>query len=214
MSLKARLRGAIVALVTAVVVVMSLLYLSDFTKASFSAASDRADLVADQFHIYLENHLNVETTGHGLHPASVNQWEDAWTGIIRKDPDITEMLKATLAKADLALAILITDEHGDILAAAAAGDSQQRLCGRRRYPRDPAALVGRESVGSDDAPRKLCVHAAHRDPGQQARAVQYHGGDPFGSIEAFRGAGAEESGAGVRAWRCAWRLFWERCCPM
>ena len=59
MSLKARLRGAIVALVTAVVVVMSLLYLSDFTKASFSAASDRADLVADQFRIYLENHLTA-----------------------------------------------------------------------------------------------------------------------------------------------------------
>ena len=88
MSLKARLRGAIVALVTAVVVVMSLLYLSDFTKASFSAASDRADLIADQFHIYLENHLKAETTRLGIHPASVNQWEDTWTGIIREDPDI------------------------------------------------------------------------------------------------------------------------------
>ena len=38
---------------------MSLLYLSDFTKASFSAASDRADLIADQFRIYLENHLTA-----------------------------------------------------------------------------------------------------------------------------------------------------------
>jgi hypothetical protein len=40
---------------------MSLLYLSDFTKASFSGASDRADLIADQFRIYLENHLTLET---------------------------------------------------------------------------------------------------------------------------------------------------------
>ena len=38
--------------------------------------------------------------------------------IIRQDPDITELLKATLAKADLALAILITDEQGNVLAAA------------------------------------------------------------------------------------------------
>ncbi len=118
MSLKARLRGAIVTLVTAVVVVMSLLYLSDFTKVTFSAASDRADLIADQFHIYLENHLKAETTTLGIHPASVEQWEDTWTGIIRQDPDITELLNATLAKADLALAILITDEHGNVLASA------------------------------------------------------------------------------------------------
>src|SRR5271154_2472334 len=117
MSLRARLRGAIVALVTAVVVVMSLLYLSDFTKASFSAASDRADSVADQFRIYLENHLELETAAHGIHPASARQWEDTWTEIVRRDPDIAEMLKATLAKADLALAILITDEHGSVLAA-------------------------------------------------------------------------------------------------
>src|SRR3984885_9272981 len=100
MSLKARLRGAIVALVTAVVVVMSLLYLSDFTKATFSAASDRADLVADQFRIYLENHLKLETAAHGIHPTSEQQWEDTWTEIVRRDPDIAEMLKDTLAKAD------------------------------------------------------------------------------------------------------------------
>ena len=118
MSLKARLRGAIVALVTAVVVVMSLLYLSDFTRASFSAASDRADLIADQFRIYLENHLTLETAAHGVHPASQRQWEDTWIEIVRQDPDVAEMLSATLAKADLALAILITDEQGNILAAA------------------------------------------------------------------------------------------------
>jgi PAS domain S-box-containing protein len=118
MSLKARLRGAIVTLVTAVVVVMSLLYLSDFTKASFSAASDRADLIADQFRIYLENHLTAETAAHGIHPASSQQWEDTWTEIVKRDPDIAEMLNATLAKADLALAILITDDQGNLLASA------------------------------------------------------------------------------------------------
>jgi PAS domain S-box-containing protein len=116
MSLKARLRGAIVALVTAVVLVLSLLYLSDFTKATFSAAAERADLVADQFRVYLENHLTLETASHGVHPATPEQWEDTWTAIVRQDPDITEMLKATLAKADLALAILITDDHGNVLA--------------------------------------------------------------------------------------------------
>src|SRR5581483_405347 len=124
MSLKARLRGAIVALITAVVVVMSLLYLSDFTKAAFSGASDRADLVADQFRVYLENHLTLETATHGIHPASPQEWEATWTEIVRRDPDVTEMLKATLANTDLALAILVTDDRGKILASApAAQDS-------------------------------------------------------------------------------------------
>jgi signal transduction histidine kinase len=124
MSLKSRLRRPIVALVALVVVVMSLLYLSDFTRVSFGAASDRADLVAEQFKLYLENHLNLEMDRHGLHPTSVTEWEDGWTAIIRNDPDITEMLNRTLAKADLALAILVTDEHGDVLAASpAATDS-------------------------------------------------------------------------------------------
>ncbi|HTC31940.1 MAG TPA: ATP-binding protein [Bryobacteraceae bacterium] len=124
MSLKSRLRRPIVALVALVVVVMSLLYLSDFTRVSFSGASDRADLVAEQFKLYLENHLNLEMDRHGLHPTSVAEWENGWTAIIRNDPDITEMLNRTLAKADLALAILVTDEHGDVLAASpAATDS-------------------------------------------------------------------------------------------
>ncbi len=94
MSLKARLRSAIVALVTAVVVVMSLLYLSDFTKASFNDASSDADLIADQFRIYLENHLTLETAAHGIHPVSQQQWEDTWTEIVRRDPDITDDAKS------------------------------------------------------------------------------------------------------------------------
>src|SRR5271168_3964346 len=108
MSLKSRLRRPIVALVTLVVVVMSLLYLSDFTRASFEGATDRADLVAEQFKLYLENHLNLAMATRGLQPTSVADLENTWTTIIRSDPDINDMLNRTLAKADLALAILVT----------------------------------------------------------------------------------------------------------
>src|SRR5579864_8406984 len=113
MSLKSRLRRPIIALIALVGVVMSLLYLSDFTRISFQGASERADLIADQFKLYLENHLNIEMARHGLQPTSVAAWEDAWTAIIRNDPDITEMLNRTLANADLALAILVTDDRGN-----------------------------------------------------------------------------------------------------
>ena len=112
MSLKARLRRPIVALVALIVVVMSLLYLSDFTRISFQGAADRADLVAEQFKLYLANHLNLEMNRHGMRPVSVADWENGWTEIIRRDPDITDMLNRTLGQADLALAILVTDRHG------------------------------------------------------------------------------------------------------
>ncbi|HTW66114.1 MAG TPA: ATP-binding protein [Bryobacteraceae bacterium] len=127
MSLKARLRRPIVALVALVVVVMSLLYLSDFTRISFEGAADRADLVAEQFKLYLANHLNLEMNLHGMRPVSVAQWEDGWTEIIRRDPDITDMLNRTLAQADLALAIVVTDRHGDILAASPVATSSRIL---------------------------------------------------------------------------------------
>jgi len=129
MSLKSRLRWPIVALVALVVIVLSLLYLSDFTRASFEGASDRADLVAEQFELYLENHLTAEMTRRGLQPTTVADWEEGWTAIVRSDPDITEMLNRTLAKADLALAILVTDERGNVLAASPAATQSSVLAG-------------------------------------------------------------------------------------
>jgi len=117
MSLKARLRIAIVVLVTLVVVAMSLLYLYDFTRVSFQAASARADLIAAQFETFLVDHLTHETAVRNLHPNSFQEWEDAWTNIVRDDPGVTTMLERSLATADLVLAIVVTDEHGRVLAA-------------------------------------------------------------------------------------------------
>ena len=117
MSLKARLRIAIVVLVTLVVVAMSLLYLYDFTRVSFSTASARADLIADQFKIYLVDHLTRETAARGLHPNSFEEWESSWTEIVRGDPDVTDMLKRSLANSELVVAILVTDDQGKVLAA-------------------------------------------------------------------------------------------------
>jgi hypothetical protein len=108
---------------------MSLLYLSDFTRVSFAGASDRADLVAEQFNLYLENHLNLAMARRGLQPASAADSANDWTTIIRGDPDITEMLNRTLAKADLALAILVTDARGNVLAASPAATKSTVLAG-------------------------------------------------------------------------------------
>src|ERR1700730_11788154 len=117
MSLKARLRVAIVALVTLVVIGMSALYLYDFTRMTFRAASDRAGLVADEVKGNLVDRLDRETAARGIHPASLPEWKTNWARIISTDLSIAEMLKRTLASADLVVAILVTDEKGQVLAA-------------------------------------------------------------------------------------------------
>jgi len=117
MSLKARLRIAIVALVTLVVIGMSLLYLYDFTKMTFRAASQRAGLVADEVEGNLVDLLDRETAARGVHPVSLQQWKDNWTAIIGTDPGLAEMLKRTLAHDDLVVGIVVSDDHNKVLAA-------------------------------------------------------------------------------------------------
>jgi PAS domain S-box-containing protein len=117
MSIKARLRIAIIALVTFVVVAMSLLYLYDFTKGAFSDASSRAQLIADQVKGSLVDRLDSQVAARGQRPSSLNDWKQVWTEFIRNNPNVTEMLKRTLADAELVLAIVVTDERGMVLAA-------------------------------------------------------------------------------------------------
>ncbi len=117
MSLKARLRIAIVALVALVVIAMSAQYLYDFTSVTFLGAAERADFIAKDVKGNLADHLNRETTARGLHPASLDEWKQAWTGIIRDDPAVTALLNRTLGDSNLVAAILVTDDHGQVLAA-------------------------------------------------------------------------------------------------
>jgi signal transduction histidine kinase len=117
MSLEARLRIAIAALVALVVFAMSALYLYDFTRMTFNAASERAVLVADQVKGNLLDHLNRQTAARGLHPASFDEWKKSWTDLIQNDPSVTEMLKRALATDNLVGAILVTNENGGVLAA-------------------------------------------------------------------------------------------------
>jgi PAS domain S-box-containing protein len=117
MSIKARLRIAIVALVALVVIGMSMLYLYDFTGMTFTGAAERADFIAKDVRGNLADHLQRETAARGLKPVSLDEWKQAWTDIIRSDPNVTAMLNRTLGDSKLVAAILVTDDRGQILAA-------------------------------------------------------------------------------------------------
>jgi len=118
MSLKARLRIAIVALVTLVVIAMSALYLYDFTNLSFRSAFDRGEAVADEVYSNLTARLSaLPADGATPPPASIDELKQRLATAIRTDPAISRMLIRMLADDSLLSSIRIVDEHGETLAA-------------------------------------------------------------------------------------------------
>ena len=116
MSLKARLRIAIVALATLVVIAMSMLYLYDFTNLSFHSAFDRADVVADEVYGNLSARLKTVPLDDAAF-ASMDELKQRWAASIRSDPDVSAMLIRMLANERLLSSIRIADDQGNTLAA-------------------------------------------------------------------------------------------------
>src|SRR5947209_5862623 len=117
MSLKARLRLAIVLLVALVVIAISALYVSDFTGLAFEAAASRADLIAKQIKGYILESIDQRMSARGGAPLSVDESKRAWTEIVRSDAFIRGLLRRTTASADVVLSIYISGEDGRILVA-------------------------------------------------------------------------------------------------
>src|SRR5258708_3178584 len=116
MSLRARLRLAVVTFVTIVVLAVSALYLYDFTRAAFEAAETHARLIADQVKGYVLERIDDGMAAREAPPASVSELKSAWTEIVRTDPAIAAMLQRTLANTDVVVNISIAGEDGAILA--------------------------------------------------------------------------------------------------
>jgi signal transduction histidine kinase len=120
MSLKARLRISIVALVAVVVVASSIFYLFDFTRLAFDAASARAGLVAEQVRGYVLERIERETAARVPAPATLEESKKLWNDIVQHDPAISAMLSRSLANADVVVHITISGEDGTALAASSA----------------------------------------------------------------------------------------------
>ncbi len=116
MSLRARLRLAIVTFVTMVVLAVSALYLYAFTQAAFEAASIHAHLIANQVNGYVLERIEAGVAARPVAPGSVAELKAAWTGIVRTDPALTAMLRRTLTNTDVVMNISVVGEDGSILA--------------------------------------------------------------------------------------------------
>ena len=120
MSLRERLRVSIVAFVVAVVVTLSALHLYRFTRLAFEAASDLAELVADQVKGYVLDRIDLGSAAGNPHPASLEESKKLWYQVVETDPAIAAMLRRTLANADVVVNITITGDNGRIVTASSA----------------------------------------------------------------------------------------------
>ncbi len=117
MSLRARLRLAIVALVAVVVTGLSALYLFDFTRASLDNASNLGRNIANNAKGYVIERFTRVLSERPAPPSTPDAYKQAWTEIVRTDPLISAMLQRSRANADMVANVAIAGQDGRILAA-------------------------------------------------------------------------------------------------
>ena len=116
MSLRTRLRIAIVALAAIVVVGLSALYLWDFTRQAFEGANARARIIAEEVRYYVTQRVNEAVTERNLHAATSDEFRGIANGIIRTDPLIAKKLGDSL-KHETVLNIKIEAEGNALIVA-------------------------------------------------------------------------------------------------
>ncbi len=117
MSLRARLRLAIVTLVAVVVTGVSALYVFDFTRAALDNASNLGHNIADNVKGYMLERFARVLSERPTPPATPEEYIQAWTGIVRTDPLISAMLQRSRANADMVANVAIAGQNGRILSA-------------------------------------------------------------------------------------------------
>ncbi len=117
MSLRTRLRIAIVTLAAVVVIALSGLYVLDFTRAAYQNATDTARNIAGDVKGYILDRFDQVLRQEPAPPDSLANYKRAWTRIVQTDPYISTMLQRSRATAYMVVNVAIAGEDGTILAA-------------------------------------------------------------------------------------------------
>lgn len=112
MAPKTRLTLLIVALVGVVVLLLSSLYLNGLTQAKFQDVLEIAEISAEQVKTYVLQRVVTEPPAE-----SVQEAKEAWQRLVREDQQMTPFLVRTIASSGSVVEILISDEHGKVVAA-------------------------------------------------------------------------------------------------
>jgi nitrogen-specific signal transduction histidine kinase len=119
MSLKARLRLAVALLMSAMVAVLSGLYLRGFLDAAFSSTHETADSLANQMQAGILENLERQARQATHPPATAAEAVRFWRERASSDPTITGALNRAMRHWRLVSEVFITDDQELILASSA-----------------------------------------------------------------------------------------------
>ena len=115
MSLKTRIRLSVAALVAVVVVLVSLVYLYDFTGSAIDSAADSTRQIADEVAGYVAERVDQNLSMAPAGPTVRQLERDRVAAIIRTDSQIPQMLTRNVSTNSAVLDIIIFGPEGHVL---------------------------------------------------------------------------------------------------
>src|SRR5947209_8574958 len=115
MSLRLRMVLLTVALVTFVVVALSVLYLDNLARSLASEASERSDFAIQQINAYLTDYINQHLADYPP-PKNAEGTKAIWNRIVSEDYAIAAVLEKMAAASGYIIEINVAGDNGDILA--------------------------------------------------------------------------------------------------
>lgn len=117
MSLKTRLRIAIVTLVTMLVLMQCVISLRIAAEANFGDALERAQSIASQVRNLVMVRVNEQIADIKPQPSGINAIKRMFERIVQEDTALTELLEKTMASSNAVMEIVVCDENSRVLAA-------------------------------------------------------------------------------------------------
>jgi hypothetical protein len=114
--MRARLRIAIVALVSTIVIALSALHLRDVIGETFDDIGERSRIVSDQLTSSLIEAFNRKTSSFPA--ADLDQRKAVWYDAVRTDPSIQRLLQKALVRTNSVVDVVIADADRRVLASA------------------------------------------------------------------------------------------------
>ncbi len=115
-SLKLRLLALIVALMTAVVATLSLLYLNGVVQTWSEGVLERADLAGQQVKTVLLERIAARSAQSVTPATTLEESKQMWSAIVAEDRAVSTMLERTMAYGRAIVEINVAGESGEILA--------------------------------------------------------------------------------------------------
>jgi signal transduction histidine kinase len=115
MSMKARVRISILALVITIVTVLSALHLHGVIGEALEDVGERANILGEQVKTYLVETVSRETAAPQA-SRSLEESKAEWYQVIRKDPVLPRILQESLVRSQQVIEIVVLDDQNRVLA--------------------------------------------------------------------------------------------------